>query len=584
MSSSCGYRDMQAAAAAGILMAGTPQRGHTPVPSYNRPASGPSPSRAGFMSSRSERPFRPRTPGSGSVGLDTTVIVENRPVTHHGMISMRIPAQGPGRRILDKSYYHGKLRSKKQEIQAEIDAMEAEIDRLQKRGPTNLHLEHHQESLLEEVNLLRGQLGDYNTVLEKVASGVEPEQLKESLKIIKVKNDKERRKFDQLISERSKKQREIEQFQKHLSGMEAELERRLDKEADKRDKYLEFKWEREQLTEQVEELQTQSEHLDHCIEPLEQDLMKASPAKQKAVFLEEQYLTAERELHRLKSNISPVVQLSPAQAREAILSQIRKDNAEIARAEEKSLLLEAEIKILEDKLLAAENSVSELKGGRADKFLEMQEKEKKMQLFIDEFETVRREKTEAVRLVKEKIDLLLEHVDSTVSSDRTGMDVSQDIEALSQELEERNLELKQLEDMESKTKKEIISCKQKMACLQSEVEKLSRLDDLRATSDSKCIKLEEEKRLEEANNLSLQVQLKEQTMTLESLQKEVNDSPVHTNLEELNQTLFTIQRGIREAQEDIETRERELNYKPVLENIRIIVAQLNAEIKNRVLH
>ncbi|KAL2622629.1 hypothetical protein R1flu_002834 [Riccia fluitans] len=586
MSSTCGYREMQAVAAAEILMSGTPQTGHTPIPSYNRPSSsGPtSASRARLMSSRSERPVRAKTPGGVSVGLDTSVAVENRPVTHHGMMSMRTPSPGPGRKILDRSYYLGKLRTKKQELKAEIDFMEAEIDRLQKRGPTSVHLEHHQESLLEEVKLLRGQLGDYNMVIERVAAGVEPEQLMESLKTMKEKNEKERRKFDQLFCERSKKEKEIEEFQKHLSRLEAELERRLDKEADKRDKYSELKWENQQLTEEVEELQKKLENLDRCMEPLEQDLMKASPAKQKAVFLEEQYLTAEKEVYRLKSDVSPVVHLSPAQAREAILSQMRQDNAQIARAEEKSALLEAEIKILEDKLLAAENALSELKGGRADKFLEMQEKEKKMQSFIDEFETIRSKRTEAVHLVKEKIDLLLEHVDGSASSDRTNMDASQDVEALSQDLEERSKELKQLEDMESKTTKEIVSCKQKMACLQSEIEKLTPLDELRATSDSKCARLEDEKRLEEGKNLSLQVQLKEQMMTLELLEKEVNESPVHKNLEALGRRLSTIQQSIRETQEDIETRERELNYKPVLENIRFMVARLNAEIKSRVLH
>lgn len=48
---------------------------------------------------------------------------------------------GPGRQVQDKSYYLSKLRSRKQDLQAEIDVMHEEIARLQKREPINLHLE-----------------------------------------------------------------------------------------------------------------------------------------------------------------------------------------------------------------------------------------------------------------------------------------------------------------------------------------------------------------------------------------------------------------------------------------------------------
>jgi hypothetical protein len=44
--------------------------------------------------------------------------------------------------VQDKSYYLSKLRTRKQELQVEIDVMNEEIDRLQKREPTNIHLEH----------------------------------------------------------------------------------------------------------------------------------------------------------------------------------------------------------------------------------------------------------------------------------------------------------------------------------------------------------------------------------------------------------------------------------------------------------
>lgn len=49
---------------------------------------------------------------------------------------------GPGRQVLDKSYYVSRLMAKKQELQIEIDSMGGEIERLQRQGPATLHLEH----------------------------------------------------------------------------------------------------------------------------------------------------------------------------------------------------------------------------------------------------------------------------------------------------------------------------------------------------------------------------------------------------------------------------------------------------------
>lgn len=67
----------------------------------------------------------------------------------------------------DKSYYLSKLRTRKQELQAEIDIMNDEIDRLQKREPANVYLEQKQNSLNEEVISLKSLLADYNVVKEK---------------------------------------------------------------------------------------------------------------------------------------------------------------------------------------------------------------------------------------------------------------------------------------------------------------------------------------------------------------------------------------------------------------------------------
>ncbi|KAH9563166.1 hypothetical protein CY35_05G110200 [Sphagnum magellanicum] len=116
----------------------------------------PSTCRSGRSSS-----IRPGTPG-GCIGLNTELKVESRPVAQQGMMSVRTSLQGhsflltmspsfwlhyqfdpnrPGRQVLDKSYYMSRLRSKKQELQSEINSMSDEIEHMQRRGPAAFQLE-----------------------------------------------------------------------------------------------------------------------------------------------------------------------------------------------------------------------------------------------------------------------------------------------------------------------------------------------------------------------------------------------------------------------------------------------------------
>ena len=53
-------------------------------------------------------------------------------------------------------------------------------------------------------------------------------------------------------------------------------------------------------------------------------------------------------------------------------------------------------------------------------------------------------------------------------------------------LEERRQELKQLENIEEKTVKEVASAKEKLSHLQADIEKLGRVDDLRVQTEMKC--------------------------------------------------------------------------------------------------
>jgi len=101
------------------------------------------------------------------VGLNTEVNIKDRPVTREGMVGIAPGAMGPGRQVVDGSYYVGKLRQKTVELQAEIDKMKAEVEQYHKDSSTYQQYERKYESLIKEVRGLEGQLADYNLAMDK---------------------------------------------------------------------------------------------------------------------------------------------------------------------------------------------------------------------------------------------------------------------------------------------------------------------------------------------------------------------------------------------------------------------------------
>ncbi|CAM6130021.1 unnamed protein product [Calypogeia fissa] len=514
--------------------------------------------------------------------------MESRPITHQGILSMRIPFQGPGRKILDKSYFIGKLRAKKQELQNEITTMMMEIEQLEKRAPANFQLDQRQDLLLQEVKLLKGQLGDYNMVMESVATGVELQQLKDIMKCLKEQNDHERKSIAQVFTKRSQMEKATKDAEQAYSSTMFELETRLGREGpEKLAKFNDAMEENKLLNGEVEKLERILEELNNSIEPLEQDLEKAPPSSRTKLMLVEQLLSAQEQFQQMqeKDAKSFVPVLPPKEASDALVSKIKYDTAQLASAVAKSRELEIEIRLYEEKLVATEKALNDLKGGRAEKFIEMQQKEKKMQNFLDNYEATFHEHTTTKQALEQTIVHMREQISqvtcSSSSSNDTDKKADDNGEQLNQELEIQRGELKALEKMEAQTVKEVDMCNQKIATLRNEINRLINLDDARSASDSKCLDLEAHKKALEEERSRIQVKLKEQNEFIDSIQQQLRDSPLHKNIETLNNKFIDLQQNVTRGQEELEMKERETNYKPMLENIRLMVAQLNEEIRSK---
>ncbi|KAG2466434.1 IFT74 protein, partial [Polypterus senegalus] len=123
---------------------------------------------------------RPGTRGSsvapGGV-LSAQIKVADRPVTQQGLSGMRTGMKGPQRQIMDKSYYLGLLRSKINELTTEISRLQKEIDTFNQENSVYLSYEKSAEALAGVIKDLQGQLADYNTLVDKLNTNTEMEEV-----------------------------------------------------------------------------------------------------------------------------------------------------------------------------------------------------------------------------------------------------------------------------------------------------------------------------------------------------------------------------------------------------------------------
>jgi intraflagellar transport protein 74 len=141
--------------------------------------------------------------GAAALGaLSAQIKVADRPVTQQGLGGLRTGAKGPMRQVYDKSYYMGLLRGKTQELSQEISRISQEIDSHQKENAAYLSYEQRAESLASEITDLRGELSDYNTLMDKVNTDTEQASVMAETAALKIQNDMESRNIDALFAER----------------------------------------------------------------------------------------------------------------------------------------------------------------------------------------------------------------------------------------------------------------------------------------------------------------------------------------------------------------------------------------------
>ncbi|XP_027056795.1 intraflagellar transport protein 74 homolog [Pocillopora damicornis] len=100
--------------------------------------------------------------------------------------------------------------------------MQKEVDQFNQENATFLTYEKRAEGLATEIKELQGQLADYNTLLDKINTDTEMDDIVQDFNALKIQNEREQNSIDELFTQRRDKEQQIKQLE-----LELDQERRM---------------------------------------------------------------------------------------------------------------------------------------------------------------------------------------------------------------------------------------------------------------------------------------------------------------------------------------------------------------------
>mmetsp|Transcript_12626 Transcript_12626/g.34894 ORF Transcript_12626/g.34894 Transcript_12626/m.34894 type:complete len:590 (+) Transcript_12626:139-1908(+) len=535
-------------------------------------------------------------PGSrGGLGpLNTNIQVAERPVTQQGMMGMKVGAQGPGRQIADKSYFMQELRKKCDEMTTEISKMSSESDQLNKDTQLYSQMERKYETLIKEVRKLQGDLADYNLIVDKLRTNTEPQDIAIAHHHLKQRNDEERRKVDNIFTQRQEKEAETQKLEQQVAAKMALAEEKLKSlSVDDRRRYAELQ---DQMTRfQGEVVQQQQLYDNECrkLAKCEQDL-QLEPHKQRYQALEEQRRQLEERRRALEAEANKPA-LSEAEQREQLLAQVKEDNKQLQVTERGIAEVDGRIKQAQQELDAMESGRGADSQEDVVKYQKLQEKDQEMTAFIESFPATVQAEQAAVRETEDKILAALGHLSKEIQRQtklpskenfqelqdevkykQRSLDNSQStLERLQQEQEMRDVELQKINNLDQKISVELESLAARTEEYKEALVTYSNLVQLRQTAEETRVRMTARKQRLDGRRKALKQQVQALTAAYDKEKQALTGSESAGTLEALEQKLRHYEQNIFHLREYIESKEAETDYTGVYEEVSTQVAGIN---------
>lgn len=531
------------------------------------------------------------------VGLNTEVNIKDRPVTREGMVGIAPGTMGPGRQVVDASYYVGKLRQKTAELTTEIDKMKAEVEQFHKDSTTYQQYERKYETLIKEVRRLEGQLADYNLAMDKSRTSTDPREIHHYFNSLRARNQHEAKEIDNVFLRRQERDQQTAQVDQQLQQLQHQAAEKMNSlPHDKQQLYHRLLQENGALGEDIRNKQAELERLNADIDEVEQQLRR-DPYRDEYARLEKMLTRVEREREQLEEEAAQT-SLDPAEARAKLLEKAREDNARLVQLAERLQDVQDTISRRRSTLQDLAQDMEERKGEAGDtkKYEVLYQRDREMTEFIENFEETKTRAQQEQEHAQGQVVALLEHISKglerqhNMPSKQRVSAMKEDLsfrtrvmesaqtthQRLLQELAKRNSELEKIETLDSKISVELKSLNEKIRSMNEQMPELSDIDALRAKADHQKALLTATKARYLRRRDLIRQQVRQLSASYERKKSLLADHATAKTLESLEQRLANYEQKIFQLREYINTKGKETEHASLAEECRQLTDDVNA--------
>lgn len=537
---------------------------------------------------------------TGTVGaLNAQLTVVDRPTTQQGLGTMKTGVRGPQRQVQDKTYYLGVIRAKNNELTAEIARLKKEVECVNEENSRFLSYEKRAEALAAEIRDLQGELGDYNTLVDKLTTDEDIRDVENDYNDLKAQNAKEIKNLERLFEMKNERESQIKLLERELE-QEKELADSLinDMEPEMKKTYFKLKDKNEHFLDIMEKNQQEIDAMNIKIQNLEEELMM-SPTKQKAVRLYKRMHDLEAQKNSLLEELNS--KESPEEERNRLLQQLKSDNQEIASIERQIQSLQNEYQILQDEMRQLESDIQESQSEGYQKYQKLKKKEAAIDEFLENFDQNHEHEQTAMKQAEVNIVSLLGKISANLSHS-TQMPSSEEFLTMKQDLNFKEDEMKKsentastltaenkklqedlqkVEQLENKAHQEIKLLETKIEKMKEELEQYQDIQGLKQRSEQRKEKLLYDKEILQTRKNYLKNLVESIVSKYESLKAELADNETNTQLSNYEKKWQQLEQNNQTMKEFIGSKTAECDYKSMQKEAFECVDAYNQQLQMR---
>ncbi|EUB58013.1 Intraflagellar transport protein [Echinococcus granulosus] len=541
---------------------------------------------------------------SGTSALNTELSIEDRPITAQGLKTAPKGPQRWRRQVEDRAYFIGVLRGHINAITGELNIIVAQHEEAEKEAQSFVQYEKMAEALAAELRALQGELGDYNTLVDKATLGHDISTIELDWEDVKAANERAEMTLERFFEERKKKEAQLKALELEIEQEKKIAESVVEEMNDEQKAaYLKLRDFNDHLLQQLTIGQNKIAQMSARRSELETDI-STSKIKQEAMRILGQLREVEAKRDQLQAEEAN--KEDPQAERERLLAKVKEDNRETAN-------MDREIRELNEMICSDESTLHQLttqlkddsSNERTQKIWELQRREAQIEAFLTSYETARAEEVEGLASTEDQIVRALERCAQYVVSTEQTMEMRSSgggngVEAVADQLKFKTREmsksantaealdaertrlqrdLQKIDQLEGKITQELQTLKKNIASMEADLKKFNDLTSVgEATEEKKASLMQEQEHLRETreNLATLTTQL---TDACTAVEVQLNAQETHLQLCSLEKRLVASEQTRRALAESVAKKRAACDFAPATKKAQGLLKDYNEALK-----